>query len=200
MHAASAHIAANQISSRSDLVDLININESELREVQITIGFVHQFAHQIFHIAADITGLAELSRVRLHKGHLDQIGDVFDQICFADPGRPDQDHVLLDVFDLLRPPGIFLLQPAQIIGMVVMIANGDSKDLLRLILFYDEPIEMRFNVARQEIEFEFLMVGLFRFLILFCCGLLRLGNRRDRDPIAEVLLHELRDLALQLFR
>ena len=125
---------------------------------------------------------------------------MFDQICFADPGRPDQDHILFDVFDLLRPPGIFFLESAQIIGMVVMIANGDREDLLSLVLFYDESIEMRFDVARQEIEFEFPMVGLFRFFILFCCGLLWLGNRGDRHPIAEVLFHELRDLALQLFR
>src|SRR5438093_12153982 len=83
--------------------------------------------------------------------------------------------------------------------MVVVIANGDREDLLSLLLLYDKPIEMRFNVARQEIEFEFVVVGLFRFFILFCCRLLRLGNRCDRDPIAEVRVHELRDLGLQLF-
>ena len=84
--------------------------------------------------------------------------------------------------------------------MVVMIANGDRENLLSLVLLYDKPIEMRFNIARQEIEFELLVVGVFWFFILLCRGLLRLSNRRNRDPIAEVLFHKLRDLALQLLR
>ena len=60
--------------------------------------------------------------------------------------------------------------------MVVVIANGDRENLLSLLLLYDKPIEMRFNVARQEIEFEFLVVDAFRFLILFCCRRLRLSK------------------------
>jgi hypothetical protein len=84
--------------------------------------------------------------------------------------------------------------------MVVVIANGDREDLLSLLLLYDKPIEMGFNVARQEIEFEFLVVDPVRFLILFCCRCLRLGKGGNRNPIAEVLFHELRNLGLQLFR
>ena len=125
---------------------------------------------------------------------------MFDQIRFADPGRPDQDHILLDVFDLLRPPGVFFLKPAQVIGVVVMVANGNREDLLRFILLDHEAIKMRFDVARQEIELEFIMVDFVRPFILFCCRRLRLGKGRNRNPIAEVLFHELRDLGLQLFR
>src|SRR5437762_11747073 len=75
---------------------------------------------------------------------------MLNEIDFADPSRPNQDHILLDVFDLLRAPGVFFLKPAQVIGMVVMVANRDRQNLLRFILPYHEPVEMRFNVARQE--------------------------------------------------
>ena len=84
---------------------------------------MHQFAHQVFDITADVTGLAELCRVRFHKRHLDQIGNMFDQVRFADTGRADQDHVLLDVFNFLRAVRILFLQPPEVIGVVVMIAN-----------------------------------------------------------------------------
>src|SRR5436309_7403096 len=46
------------------------------------------------------TASSEIYTLSLHdalpifyKRHLDQVGDVFDQIRFADPGRPDQDHI-----------------------------------------------------------------------------------------------------------
>jgi hypothetical protein len=44
------------------------------------------------------------------------------------------------------------------------------------------------------------VVGLLRLFILDRGGRRRLGERRHRDPIAEVLFHELRDLGLQFFR
>ncbi len=84
--------------------------------------------------------------------------------------------------------------------MVVVIANGDREDLLSLLLLYDKPIEMRFNVARQEIEFELLLVDPFRLLILLCCRWLRLSKGGNGNPIAEVLFHELCNLGPQLFR
>jgi len=55
-----ADIAAYQISSRRDLVDLINVNDAELRKVHVAVGLVHQLAHEILHVASDVTGLAEL--------------------------------------------------------------------------------------------------------------------------------------------
>ena len=49
---------------------------------------------------------------------------------------------------LLGAPGVFFLKPTQIVGMIVMIANRDSEHLLRFVLFNNEPVEVRFDVAR----------------------------------------------------
>src|SRR6202040_3466999 len=76
LHAAAAYVATDQISSGRDLVDLVDVNDSELREVHVTVGFVHQLAYQIFHVTTDITGLAKLGRVRFDERHFDQISDV----------------------------------------------------------------------------------------------------------------------------
>ena len=122
----------------------------------VAIGFVHQFAHEIFDVAAHIAGLAELRRVRFDERNFDQIRDMFDQIGFPDAGRSHQDDVLLGVFRFFRARGVFLFQPAQIIDVVVVIADRDREDLLRFVLFDHEPIEMRLDVARQKIEDELL--------------------------------------------
>ena len=87
LHAAPAHVASDQISGRRDLVDLVDVNDAELRELHVAIGLVHQFAHEILDVAADVTGLAELRRVRLHERNFDQLRDVLDQIGFSDAGR-----------------------------------------------------------------------------------------------------------------
>ena len=73
---------------------------------------MHQLAHQIFYIAADVACLAELGRVGFHKRHFDQVRDVLDQVCFAHTGWADQNHILLDIFYLLRPSDIFFLEAA----------------------------------------------------------------------------------------
>ena len=121
---------------------------------------------------------------------------MFDQVGFANAGRPNQDHILFDVFDLLRAVRILFFKPAQVVRMVVMIANRNRQDLLRFILFYHEPVQMRLDVARQKIEFEFLVLGLLRFFIFLCGRWLRLRNGRDGYSVTEVLFHELRDLGL----
>src|SRR3954464_6420220 len=79
-----------------------------------------------------------------------------------------------------------------------MITNRNREDFLRFLLFDYEPVQMSFDVARQQVEFEFL--GFRRLFILFGCRLLWLGNCRNGNMVAEVLFHEVRDLGLQLFR
>ena len=71
LHPTAADVAPDQISGRRNLVDLVDVNDPELGEVHIAVGFVHQLAHEIFHVAANVPGLAELGRVRFHERHLD---------------------------------------------------------------------------------------------------------------------------------
>ena len=55
---------------------------------------------------------------------------------------------------------------------------------------------MRFYVAREKAENEFLMVDLLGLLFHAGFSWLRLREGRDRDAIAEVRFHELGDLRL----
>ena len=49
---------------------------------------MHEVAHEIFDVAADIARLAKLGRIRLDEGNPNQIGDMFDQIVFPTPVGP----------------------------------------------------------------------------------------------------------------
>src|SRR5207253_4323547 len=110
-----------------------------------------------------------------------------------------QDDVLLCVFRFFRARGILFLQPAQVIDVIVMIANRDRKDLLRLVLLDDKPIEMRLDVTRQKIKDE-LLLGISRWLFLRA-GLrsFRLRVSRKRNLVAEIRFHEFGKLCLKFF-
>ena len=169
-------------------------------ERHVTIRFLDEFPNKILDIAADVAGLAKLGRVCLDERHLDQIRDVFDEVGFSDPGRPNEDDVLLCIFGLLGANRIFVLQLANVIHMVVVIADRDRKDLLGFILLDHEPIEVRLNIARQEIEHE-MVAGLFdRFLFVAGLGPFRLREGCEGNLVPEVRFHELGELGLQFFR
>ena len=121
---------------------------------------------------------------------------MLDEISFADAGWPNQNDILLRVLSLFRPPRIFLLQPPEVIGVIIMITHRDREHLFRFILLDHKAVEMRFDVTREKIENELLMIGFLWLLFHAGFGRLRLGEGRDRDAIAEVRFHELGDLCL----
>ena len=145
-----------------------------MREANVAVGFLHQLAHEILNVAADVTRLAEFRRVCLDERHLDQIGNVFDQVSFSDAGRSDQNHILLCVLSFFSARRVFLLQATKVIDVIVVIANRDREHLLGIVLLNDESVEMRFDLARQEIENKFFATRFLRFLIATRFGGFRL--------------------------
>ena len=58
---------------------------------------------------------------------------------------------------------VFLLESAQVIDVIVVIADRDREDLFRFVLFDHETVEMRLDVARQKIENELVVALLAGF-------------------------------------
>jgi hypothetical protein len=81
-----------------------------------------------------------------------------------------------------------------------VIAHRDGEDLFRLVLFDHKPVEMRLDIAGQEIEHERLPL---RWPGLFL-GVRGRGFRfrvsGEGDFIAEVRLHEFGQLRFELVR
>ena len=63
-----------------------------------------------------------------------------------------------------------------------------------------EPIEMRLDIARQEIKNELRVVVVLWLLLGPGVHCFRLGVGRERNLVAEVRFHELGQLGFQFFR
>ena len=71
-----------------------------LREFDVAIGLGDEVTHEVIHIRADVAGFAEFRRIRFHKGHADEIRDVFDKVGLSNPGGADDDDILFGEFEL----------------------------------------------------------------------------------------------------
>ena len=72
LNAAAAHIPSQHIRWRGDLVDFVEVDDAVFRQLDVAIRLMDQFAHEIFHVAADVSGFGELGGVGLDERHPDQ--------------------------------------------------------------------------------------------------------------------------------
>src|SRR5438046_7020063 len=75
LDAPTTDISTYDVGGRGYLVDFIEINDSVLGQLDIAVCLVHEFAHEILNVSADVAGLRELGRIRLYERDSDQIGD-----------------------------------------------------------------------------------------------------------------------------
>src|SRR5690606_31896897 len=108
---------------------------------------LHEVAHEVLDITADVAGLRELGRVGLHERHADEPGEVADEEGLADAGGAEQEEVRLLV-GLLGEAGILEAAP----HVVVVVAESDGEDALGLGLLYDIAVELVADFARAEVE------------------------------------------------
>ena len=74
----------------SDLVDLIDIDDTVLSEFDITIRLFDKIAHEIVDVVANISGLRKFGGVCLDERHTDQLGHIAHQISLSHPGRSEE--------------------------------------------------------------------------------------------------------------
>ena len=147
LHAAAGDIAAGEVLRGGDLVDLVDVDDAVLGQLDIAIGRLHEVAHEVLDIAADIAGLGKLRRVGLHERHADELGDAAHEVGFADAGGAEEDDVLLGVVALAQLGAVEALA-----HVVVVVADGDGEDLLGVVLFDDEAVEVVADFAGPEVE------------------------------------------------
>ncbi len=200
LHAAPADIAAHGAGGRGDLVHLVDVNDAVLRQIDVAIGPLHQLAHQVLDVAANVAGLAEFCRVGLDEWNADQFRDVLDEVGLSDAGRAQEDDVLLRVFGFAGLLFVLAGQLPHVIDVVVMVADGNGQDPLGVILADDVAVQVRLDVARQVAELERLAAP--REHLRRAAAFLRRGAhlRGNRDVAAKLRFHEFAQLLLQFFR
>ncbi len=116
-------------------------------EFDVAAGRLHEVAHEVLDITADIAGLREFRRVGLHERHADELRDAAHEVGLPDAGGTEQDDVLLGVVALAQIGVVEALA-----DVVVVVADGDGEDLLRLVLLDDEAVEVIADFAWPEVE------------------------------------------------
>ena len=109
-----------------DLVDLVNINNTELRPLHVIVGGLQKLKQDVLHILAHISGLRQRGGVGDGKGDVDDFGQRAGQIGFPRAGGPKHDDVALFQLHIIHIPG--RRHP------LVMVVDGHRQNLFRLIL------------------------------------------------------------------
>src|SRR5205809_6566089 len=102
---------------------------------------------------------------------------MLDQVGLPDAGWSNQNHILLRVFGFLCPGSVLLFKRAEVIGMIIMVANCNRERFLSLVLLDYKPVEMRFDVARQKSKNKFFAARLRRRLLVLGSGVWLCGGR-----------------------
>ncbi len=171
-------IRANQVGGGGNLVHFIQINDPVLSELDISVGFIDQVAHQVLHIATDITCFAKLGSVAFDKGHADLLGDELHQESLANSCGPNHDNVILDLSYALMP--VIPMRQLEHFNPVEMGAYLGSQDLLGLFLFDKVFVQVRFQLLGLHVEMDGQRLALF-FLFSFS-DLLSFGFRDWAEP------------------
>ncbi len=81
LHSFAGNIAcdAHVIGLAADLVDLVNVNDADLRSFHVVIGILKQSQNDVFDVFADVAGFGQRSRVGNAEWHVQDSGQRFGQ-------------------------------------------------------------------------------------------------------------------------
>ncbi len=150
LNPAAGNVGAVHVPGRGDLVDLVQVYDAVLCLLDVAVRLVHQLPHQVFNVAADIAGLAELGRVGLDEGDPDLLGDELDDVGLADAGGPDKEQVALDVAHqaLLLRDLVLKVHPVEVGAYL------GRDDLDGLFLPHDVLVQEALQLFRFYIEIK----------------------------------------------
>ncbi len=119
-----------------DLVYLVYIDYAFLALLDVIFCVLQKAEYDVFDVLADVTGLGQRGRVRYRKGHVQYLRESLGKKRLAASGRAEKQNIaLLYVYASEREPALYSL---------VMVIDGDRKNLLGVGLAYDVVVERLF--------------------------------------------------------
>ena len=88
LHPFTGNIArdAHVICLAADLVDLVNVNDADLRSFHVVIGILQQSQNNVFDVFTNVAGFRQRGRVGDAKRHVQDSGQRFGQQSFPRAG------------------------------------------------------------------------------------------------------------------
>ncbi len=151
LHALAGDIARDRDVLRppGDLVDLVHVDDADLRAGNVEVGRLHQAQDDVLHVLAHVARLGQGGGVRHGERHVQATRQGAGQQGLARAGRPHQQHVALLDLDLVQG---FLNAP--VLQPLVVVVHRDGKDALDPLLTDDVLVEkglQRFGFGHLEI-------------------------------------------------
>ena len=147
LHALAGDVArdGDVLALLRDLVDLVDIDNADLRLWNVIVRGLDQLEQNILDILADIACLCQGRRVRDRERDADDFGERLCQVRLAGSGRPEHQNVaLLQLYVVL-----FLCLPRRL-DSLVMIVHRDGEDLLGLVLPDDILVQKLLDFHRRQ--------------------------------------------------
>src|SRR5688572_10054039 len=128
LHALARDVAGDRgvVGLARDLVDLVNVDDTALRLLDVVVAFLQQLLDDVLDVLADVAGLGEGGGVRHHEGDVEQACQRLREQRLARAGGADQQDVRLGELDVVVLGE--RLQP------LVVVVDRDRQDFLRDIL------------------------------------------------------------------
>ncbi len=136
----AADISRNRrvVSLSSDLVDLVDVDDTALRAFQVVVCILQQLHDDILDVFTDVAGFGKRRRVRDGEGNVQNLREGLSEQRFATAGRAEQKDIRLLKLDLTRAH--------LAIDALVVIVNGNRENFLRPVLPDHILVEDRFDL------------------------------------------------------
>ena len=154
LHAFAGNVArdADVVGLAADLVDLVDVNDADLRPLHVVIGVLQKTQDDVFHVLADIAGLGQRRRIGDAKRNIENFRQRFGEQRLARAGRTDQKDVAFLDLDIGERIG---LKRGRRIGRrralqdaLEMIVHRDRERLFRDVLTDDILVERTPDIGR----------------------------------------------------
>ena len=161
-----------------DLVDLVHVDNADLRALNIAIGGIDKLEQDVLHILADVTGLGERGGVGDGKRHLEDARKRLGEQGLAGTGGTEQQNVglgelhLVHIIVELRIQAVIKgrKRSTALDDTAVMVVHGNRHGALGVLLTHDigrklvidlvRRRHMRNDLARVVLELKALGLGI----------------------------------------
>src|SRR2546426_6174465 len=195
LDAFARHVARDRrvLGFPRDFIDLVDVDDSPLRPLDVIVGGLEQTQNDVFHVLADVARFGERGRVGDRERHPQHLRECLSKQRFPGTGRTDQENI-----------GLLQLDVAIIIARLdalVVVVDSDGEDLLGALLtdhvLVEDVLDLGGLGERADLPRLLLFPLLGDDVVAELDALVADVDGRARDELADVVLALAAEGALQ---
>src|SRR5712692_52908 len=143
LHAFTRNIASDRrvLVLATNLVDLVDVDDSVLRSLDVAVGSLQQFQNDVLDILSNVAGFCERRRIHDRERNVEHSSQRLRKQRFAGTGRADQEYVRFLNLDIAR-------SALQHVNSLVVLINRHGQPLLGFFLTDNVVVEEFLDLHR----------------------------------------------------